>query len=124
MNFKQFLTIMILGTILCWAMFVLVIFNINPANGAIALLLFYSSLFLSLIGTLAILGSVIRIFLFKKEIIFREVKSSLRQALLFSFLFVVILMLQSKRILAWWNVLFLVVALAAFEGLMVSLGKK
>ncbi|OGF21238.1 hypothetical protein A2Y83_04305 [Candidatus Falkowbacteria bacterium RBG_13_39_14] len=115
---------MILGTILCWAMFVLVIFNINPANGAIALLLFYSSLFLSLIGTLAILGSVIRIFLFKKEIIFREVKSSLRQALLFSFLFVVILMLQSKRILAWWNVLFLVVALAAFEGLMVSLGKK
>lgn len=124
MNLKQFLTIMIAGALICWAMFVLVIFNIDPANGAVALVLFYSSLLLSLIGTLAILGSVIRIFLFKKEIIFREVKNSFRQSLLLSFLLIASLVLQSKRLLAWWNVILLVIALASLEGLLASVRKK
>lgn len=123
MNFKQFLTIMLIGTLICWVMFFLVIFNIDPASGITALLSFYSSLVMALIGTFSIIGTVVRIFILKKPIIFKEVKNSLRQALLFSFLIIVILILQSKRILAWWNVFFLIVAFSAIEGILISIKK-
>lgn len=123
MNFKQFLTIMLIGTLICWTMFILVIFNIDPASGIIALLLFYSSLALALIGTLSIIGTVVRIFVFKKQVIFKEVKNSLRQAFLLSFLIIIVLILQSKRILAWWNVFFLIIAFSAFEGILISIKK-
>ncbi|MFH0854599.1 MAG: hypothetical protein V1891_03850 [bacterium] len=124
MNFKQFLIIMLIGALICWAMFLLVIFNIDPANGFISLLLFYSSLTMALIGSLSIIGTIIRIFVLKKQIIFKEVKNSLRQSFLFSFFIIIILILQSKSILAWWNALFLVIVFAAFEGLIVSIGRK
>lgn len=112
---------MLIGILICWAMFVLVVFNIDPTNGGAALFLFYTSLGMALIGSLSIFGTLIRIFLLKKQIIFREVKNSLRQAFLFSFLLVVIMILQSKRILAWWNIIFLIIALASLEGLLVSI---
>ena len=98
MNLKQYLTLMCIGTALCWAMFLLVIFNMSPENGVIALIFFYSSLFLSLIGTLSIIGLSIRVMLIKKRVIFREVKNSFRQAFLFGILIISILFLQSKNI--------------------------
>lgn len=123
MNLKQFLTLMALGTALCWAMFILVILNMEPSSG-LALMFFYVSLFLSLVGTLSIAGLSARVIVFKKDVIFREVKNSFRQAILLSFLLAAALFLQSKRILAWWNIILLILALTALECLLVSLKSK
>jgi len=124
MNLKQFLTLMIVGTILCWAMFFLVLFRIDPAAGAIALFFFYSSLFLSIIGTLSIIEMCVRIFLLKKSVIFTQVKVSFRHSVMFSILFITVLFLQSKKLLAWWNILFLIIALTFLECLLMSVNNR
>ncbi|MFH1192073.1 MAG: hypothetical protein V1655_01230 [bacterium] len=123
MNIKQFLSLMIIGTILCWAMFLLVIFNIPPENGYISLIFFYLSLFLALLGNLAILGLGIRMRILKKEIVFKEVKNSFRQSLLLSVLIISALFLESKNNLAWWNLLLLIIALTVLECLFSSTRK-
>ncbi|MFH0856538.1 MAG: hypothetical protein V1860_01415 [bacterium] len=123
MNLKQFLTLMAIGTVLCWAMFFLVIFNMEPSS-SLALIFFYASLFLSLFGTLSMAELSARVMAFKKDVIFREVRNSFRQAILLSFLFITILFLQSKRLLAWWNIILLIMALTAIECLIVSLRTK
>ncbi len=115
MNIKQFLSLMILGTLLCWAMFLLVIFNIPPENGYISFIFLYASLFLALLGTLAIIGLGIRMWILKKEIVFKEVKNSFRQSLLLSVLISSVLFLESKNNLAWWNMLLLIIALTVLE---------
>lgn len=120
MNIKQFLSLMITGTILCWAMFLLVIFSIPPENGYISLIFFYLSLFLALLGTIAIIGLGIRMWILKKEIVFKEVKNSFRQSLLLSVLIISVLFLESKNSLAWWNLLLLVIALTVLECLFSS----
>lgn len=115
MNLKQFLTLMIIGTLLCWAMFLLVIFNMPPENGYMPLIFFYLSLFLALVGSLAIAGLGTRMLILKNGIVFKEVKNSFRQSLLLSILIISALFLESRNSLAWWNILLLVFALAILE---------
>ncbi|MFC1612969.1 hypothetical protein ACFL23_01420 [Patescibacteria group bacterium] len=121
MTLKQFLTWMAIGTALCWSMFLLVLFRIDPNTGNIAILFFYSSLFLSIIGALSIIEICVRIFLLKKAIIFTQVKTSFRHSVMFSILFITVLFLQSKKLLAWWNILFLIIALTVLECLFMSI---
>jgi len=119
MNLKQYLTLMCLGTALCWAMFLLVIFNMPPDSSQ-ALLFFYSSLFMASIGTLSIISLSIRVGLLKKRVLFRQVKKSFRQSFLLGILIISMLFLQGKKILVWWNVIFLIIALAILECILVS----
>lgn len=114
MTIKQFFTLMIIATVLCWAMVSLVIFRIDPTTGATAILFFYASIFLALLGTFSLAGTIIRVLL-RKSVIAKQVKTSFRQGVLFSILIVCVLVLQSKNFLAWWNIFLLIIALAAIE---------
>lgn len=123
MNLKQFLTFMLIGTALSWAMFLLVILKMEP-SGSLAIMMFYISLFLALMGSLSIIGLTIRVIFLKRNVIFKEVKNSFRQAILLSFLLIAVLFLQSKRLLSLWNMVFLVIALTALESFLSSLRTK
>lgn len=123
MNLKQFLTFMLIGTALSWAMFLLVILKMEP-SGSLAIMMFYISLFLALMGSLSIIGLTIRVIFLKRNVIFKEVKNSFRQAILLSFLLIIVLFLQSKRLLSLWNMVFLVIALTALESFLSSLRTK
>jgi len=108
---------MIFATLICWAAWFLVLFNIDPREmGWGSLVFFYLSFFLSLIGTFSIAGFLIRIYFVKtKEPYFRLVKKSFRHSLFFSLLLVVALILQSLRLLNWWNLIILILAFSFFE---------
>lgn len=120
MNLKQYLTLMVVGTALCWLMWILVIFNIEPMSGIFALFFFYASLFLSLLGTLSIIGLSTRVILLRKNVIFKQVRNSFRQALLLSTFFIISLILQSQRILFWWNAALIIIGFTVLEFFIVS----
>ncbi|MBU0649467.1 hypothetical protein KJ969_05235 [Patescibacteria group bacterium] len=123
MTLRAFIIFMLVATLVCWCAFIIVVTGFNPfEGGALALAFFYLSAFLSLTGTLTILGIFVRIVALKRvEYISRRVTTSFRQALLVSFVLVVTLYLMSQDMLAWWNIACLVLGLGLFEFFFISL---
>ncbi len=117
MTLSKYLTVMIISTLLCWGAWLLVVWQINPFEANfISFLIFYMSLFLALIGTLAIVGFLLRIIFYKKrEPYFRQVKKSFRHSIFLTILLVAALILQSQRFLNWWNLIILMLAVIFFE---------
>jgi len=112
---------MTISTALCWLCFIAIIFRINPeTTNFIGLALFYISLSLSLIGTAAIIGFVIRFIFLKHELAFQSVREAFRQSFLFSALIIISLILLSKNLFDWVNLLLLVVTLSVLEFLILG----
>lgn len=116
MSLTKYLVFMILATLLCWAAFLIVLYNVDPfSTVGLGLVLFYLSLLFTLIGTLSLVAFIIRYIFNKNQFITQQVIASFRQAILFSVLVVVALYLQSKELIAWWNLLILIVLLVVVE---------
>jgi len=123
MTLKRYLLLMFLATLLCWLALASVMFYINPSEaGIVGFLLFYISLFLSLIGTFSLVGFILRVWLTTVPI-FRQVIISFRQGVLFSILVTAVLVIQSQNVLTWWITL-LVMLLLGFVEFVFSLGRK
>jgi predicted MFS family arabinose efflux permease len=119
MSLKRYLIIMSLSTLLLWLAWGLVIIFIDPVTGGImGVSLFYISLFLALTGSFSVIGFFVRSrFAKKEEVLFNQVGVSLRHAILFSVLITGSLLLQSNRLLTWWNALIFIVILIVIESL-------
>lgn len=116
MTLRYFLFLMCLSTFLSFFASLLILGNINPQEaGFFAFLFFYLSLFFSLVGSLSLIGFWLRTLFKKQEPDFRLVKRSFRQSLFFSGLLIGCLLLQSLRLLNWWNIMILILAFAFFE---------
>lgn len=105
MTLKQYLILMSIGSILCWAAFIAVIFNVNPYSAStMEFVFFFSSFALAVVGTCSVVGFLLRrLFLKDDEIIFRHVKHTFRQSILIAAVLTLLLILQGLRLLTWWN---------------------
>jgi hypothetical protein len=116
MSLKKYLFLMVSATILCWAVFVFVLFFINPKTaGLTGALFFYASLFLGLLGIFSILGFLSRYFLGLRIMAFRQVKIAFRQGAMLALLLTGSLFLQGQRLLVWWNTLLFILLLSIIE---------
>lgn len=116
MSIRGYVFLMLIGTLLSWVAFGGVTANTTPESAGVAgFALFFSTLYVALVGTFALIGLVLRKFLMRSEIPSRQVWVSFRQSFSFALLIVVALFLQSKSLLYWWNLLFLVIALTFVE---------
>lgn len=116
---------MTLTTVVCWAAWAMIINITNPAEaGFWGFFFFYASLFLALAGTLSVIGFFIRKLVLKEELAFRHVAVSFRQAVLFAILVVGSLILQSKGLLTWWNILLFILVLTILEFFFISFKKQ
>ena len=116
MTLKQLLIIVATATAICGVSLAFVIFNVDPtASGALGLLLFYASVFFTLLGLFFIIMSSIRKLKNKTELEHIIVASSFRQSFFFSLIVIGGLFLQSKHFLTWWNMIILVVAIGLME---------
>lgn len=116
MTLKRYLTIMAVATLICWLLWVYVVFSVNPENtNYIGFFLFYVSLFLSLIGSTALIGFVVRFLGLKQKLAFNSVKEAFRQSFLLSFLIIISLILLSKNLFTWMNLFFLISTLSVLE---------
>jgi hypothetical protein len=116
MDLKKFLLSMTFATLLCWFGFFMVILFISPQEiGFLTFLLFYLILALAVIGTLTILGFLLRKLFNRKELAFEHIIVSFRQAIWLSLILIISLYLQSQQLLAWWNAILLVLGLGLIE---------
>ena len=121
MTLRSYLTIMITGTVISWVTFIVVLYTINPLiTNWLGFSFFYFSLFLSITGTAAILGFLIRFVGLKKELVFRSVKAAFRQSFLFAFLIIISLILLSFNLFTWINVLLLIICLSVLEYFLIN----
>lgn len=121
MTIKSYLFLMTTSTILCWICFLCIILRINPdTTNFIGLVLFYLSLSLSLIGTTAIIGFIVRFIFLKHELAFQSVREAFRQSFLFTALIIISLVLLSNNLFDWINLSLLIITLSVLEFIMLG----
>lgn len=124
MTLKNYLLVMAVLTIVCWAIFIFVASLVDPQmTNWLGYTLFYLALFLSLSGTTAIIGFVVRFVALKKELAFNLVKLAFRQSFLFSLFIIFLLILKSQHLFNWLNLLLLVIIFAVLELFLISYKK-
>lgn len=119
MTLRQYLLLMTIGTLLCWAGWAVTLASVNPADATLVEFgFFYVSLFLALVGTGSIVGLGLRRLLLKDdELIFRHVKNAFRQSVLIALTILILLMLLAARLLTWWNAPLLILLAVCVETL-------
>lgn len=116
MTLRSYLIGMFISTLFCWASWVLILIYIDPEQTSfIGFLSFYVSLFFAVIGTLTIAGFYLRVWFTRNEVLFAHVVPAFRQAILLSLILVVSLILQSFRLLTWWDGALLVGSVTLLE---------
>lgn len=117
---------MLAGTLLSYSGLAIVLTSIDPLTaGFFGFTLFYLSAFTALVGSLTVLGLLLRVYALKRKLLMtKQVAISTRQAVLLSAVFVGALMLQSMKILNWWNTFFLVGGLTVIEFFIISLKRR
>lgn len=114
MTLRQYITIMLIASILCWLSFGFILINIDPfTDTGIGFIFFYISLFLALLGSISIFTFFIRYFFSREDLpLFRYVKRSFSDSFLVSIILIILLFLQGRGYLNWWNTGIFLLALA------------
>lgn len=117
MTFRMYIIFMCLATLLSWAGWGLVIWNMDPSQvGIMGFLLFYVTLGMALLGSLTLLGVVYRVvFLQRQTVLIREVRVAFRHGVLVSLLGVGSLALSGVGSFRWWIILLFIGAVSALE---------
>lgn len=115
MTLKKYLNLMLVLTLICWLIWALVLFFVNPKEtGLIGFILFYFSLFLATLGVFSLLGFIIRARR-KKGPVFKQVEVSFRQGTWLSLFLIGLMILQGIGLLRWWNSLLFLIFLIFLE---------
>ncbi len=121
MSLLQYLVILAIGTLISWGAWYTVITTVSPSQaGPLGFFFFYASLTCALTGVFSLIGFLLRLVFFKQELMFHKVSISFRQALFFALLIDGALILQSYRLLAWYNITFLIIGLTVAELFIIS----
>jgi len=124
MLLRGYLIIMVVATAVCWSAFSYIVQTVNPEiTNWVGFLLFYLSLFFSIVGSASILGFIIRFIALKNKLVLSSVRDAFRQSFLFSFFIVAILYLLSKDLFSWLNLILLIVGLSVLEFFILSYSK-
>ncbi|MDD2785765.1 MAG: hypothetical protein PHS79_02610 [Patescibacteria group bacterium] len=121
MTFRWFVILMGIGTALAWIAWLFVIQTMNPVEaGLTAFIFFYFTLFLSLVGTLSMLELIFRVGIRRDAMITREVRVSVRHAMLLALGGSTALWLSSNRALSWYWILLLIICMSVVEYLFLA----
>lgn len=121
MTLRSYLFLMILATIISALGLAVVLVTVDPwATNWLGFGLFYAALFLTVMGVFSILGFVIRFVALRQELVEHSVIISFRQAFLAAFLVNAVLVLLSRGLFSWLNVLLLIIGFSILEFFLIS----
>lgn len=126
MNFKQYLSLMAIGTGVALLSWVIVLTAIDPVTaGAPAKLAFYVTFFISSVGIFSLFGALVRVLILHKEaVVAREVARAFRQGILFSSIILLSLVLAAFDYLRWWTILLVIMLFACIELFFLTAGRR
>ena len=122
MSLRQYLILMSLGTLICWAIWFIVLKNIDPTeSGLLGYIFFYLSLFLSFAGTFSVIGFFIKQKFTKSDVVvFKHVRHAFRQGILISSLLIVSLIMLQLSLLNLITGILLVVLFLILESVLLA----
>lgn len=121
MTLRKTLILILIATLICLLSLSLILMFLNPYQSPDYLIfLFYSSLFLSLIGILTLVNLIIKIFFSSNRFVIEEIFHAFRQAFLFSAVIILALVFLRKDILNWLNITVLISVTAVLEVMLVN----
>ena len=121
MSLKKCLTSISILSLALWAFFIFLLNFLNPKTAnTLSLALLYSNLFLSLSGTLTLLGFFLRRKINKDRLAFYSLQSSFRQSFSFSFLLVATLLMLAQNLFSWFNVIIIIAILSILEYIFIN----
>jgi hypothetical protein len=117
MTLRQYLSVMLLGTVLAWAAAGVMLVRFDPfAVGPIAAGMLLLAVGVGTTGLAAVASALFRVFLLRRRgLVSRQVRVSFRQGAWIGFLLVLTLLLSHLRLFAWWNILLAVGAMTVAE---------
>ncbi len=116
MTLKRYLLSMSLITLICWFVFVFIISTINPlTTNSLGFILFYSSLFFALSGSVFLIGFLLRFIVFRQKLAFYYVKIAFRQSFLLALFLCVLLFLFAQALINWLNLILLLTVFIILE---------
>ena len=116
MTFRSYITIMTIASLAAWGAVIGIVVSVNPfAAGMVSIALFYVSVFLAVVGTLALLGIIVRHRFFAHESQPAQVAIAFRQALWFGVLVIGSLFLVRLGLLTWWTLALFIAFLTLIE---------
>ncbi len=108
--------IMSFVSVCAWIAWIVVIQAINPmASGSLGYIMFYSTLGIAFLSSVSLLGTVVRVWSKKQEIVYRQVLISLRQGLILTGVFLSALLLSAQGLFVWWALLLLIIIAGFLE---------
>lgn len=116
MSLRAYVFLMLGGTLISWAAWIFVLLNVDAtfANW-FEFIFFYLSFFLSIVGTMSLIGLGVRKVMFKGEFEVVNVKISFRQSIWFGLLIIIAMMMAANKLLTTANTIFLICLLAVLE---------
>ena len=116
MTSKKYLSGLLIAGLVSFSAWLMVVAKLNPFEStALALVLFFISLFFSLLCTFTLVGFYIRRYIDRGELQHYHMSTSLRQAILLAFCVDASLLLLVFSLLTWWSGLLLVVIITLVE---------
>lgn len=116
MTHGRYVTIIGIAGILAWVGWLLVVTKLSPYETlGLSLAFFFTTLFIALSATFAVLGFYFRVWLFKNEIFYEHINVALRQGIFLSLIAVFSLIFQMMKVLSWWSGVLLVVVAVLLE---------
>lgn len=116
MTLKKYLIGIAVSTVLTFVAFMLVLFYVDPFDtGIVGFVGFYASLFFTIIGAFTIIGFYLRIWSSGNEVVYAHVAPSFRQAIFLAIIIIGSLLLQSFRLLTWWDAILFVLSIVLLE---------
>jgi hypothetical protein len=122
MSLSKYLIIMTIGTIGAFVCLVLAVLTIDPfATNWLGLALFYSSLMVTVMGLVSIIGFIFRFVILRNKLAASAVIISFRQAFVIALLIALTLFLLAHRLFSWLNMTLLIVGFTVLEFILISL---
>lgn len=116
MTFRSYLALIAATTGLAWAGWVFVLWQVNPDEaGALGFALFYLTLGTALMGTIATASFAYRVLFLKREVLMREVRITVRHALLLGSGGILALVCAANEWLSWLTGILLIGVIGAIE---------
>lgn len=116
MTLKSYLNAMAVATSVAFMGWGLVLMYIDPGSaGYMGMVLFYTTLFLGMMGFFTLISFSLKRWISNNEIIFSYIAGSFRQGFWLAVIIVGLLMMQGARILNWWDALLFVASISLLE---------
>lgn len=124
MSLKQLILIIFSATTIFWLSWLLVLAEVDPTeSGMLGLVLFFGSLFFSLLGSFFLSVLIYRKFTNRMDLEYKIVSASFRQSFFLALVIIGALFLQSKHYLTWWNTIILILGIGVLEYFFLSFKK-